>query len=491
MTDQFPNDSLPRAFVAAPDPNRYFPAGVVEEARRRLTRCIERGEGPALVIGAAGIGKTLLLEVLASQFRAQCCTVILAGAQLCSRRALLQTLLFEIGLPFRGLDEGELRLSLLSYLKPQEGAARPILLLVDEAESLPLRLLEELRVLTNVFDKGQLLVNLVLFGSANLEERFAEPKLEVFSQRVSSRSYLSAFGREETFQYVRAQVAAAGGKPDQLFTSDGLEAMFATTDGVPRLINQLGDQLLWMANETGYAPLDEAIVQQAWSELQQLPAPWNRDTVETTASAVEFGELDGESHFSEEPICEETEEDDLPASIPMTTSHSSLEEQGVETVDVTELLLEQLHQLESQLNTAVEPVSSNPFDEPFDTEEVVLNGYGKFETQLFESAQRVFNQEDASFAGQLKQCEVVEEFAVADSVQESVVIEQQAAAEQVQSVESVDTARVPTETLPPTDAGQLLVVEDERGSKAEIVSGGQFRQLFSSLESGENPKRFG
>ena len=502
MTDQRSPANSPRAFVAAPDPSRYFPSAVMEEARQRLVRNIERGEGPALVIGAAGTGKTLLLEVLAGQFRSRRCTIAIAGAQLCSRRALLQMILFQIGLPFRGLDEGELRLSLTNYLKPQDGPSKQLLLLVDEADSLPVRLLEELRVLTNTYENGQLLVSLVLFGNANLEERFAEPKLEVFSQRISSRSYLSSLGREETFQYVRAQIAAVGGNPDEIFTADALEAIFAATDGIPRLVNQLGDQLIWTAYETGCLPLDGAIVQQAWSELQQLPAPWNQETTEISASAIEYGELDGENDLVDEIALQEIDDDDMPASIPMSGSQV-FERQAIETVDITESLLQQLDQLESNSASHCELVAENPFAESFDSEEVVLDRYQEFGTELLESAQRVFNQIDTSFAQQMKECEAVEEISIASDQSKPIIIAEQdelsqpeRVVEEEHALEMVeelveDVSQATSNNSTPEETHQVLVVENDRAPKAEVVPGRKFRQLFSSLESAENPARFG
>ncbi len=302
MSDRPSPATSNRPFIAAPDASRYFPSAVAEEARQRISRAIARGEGPALLIGAAGTGKTLLLEVLAEQFGDLREIVPLAAAQICTRRALLQMVLFQLDLPYRGMDEGELRLSLLEHLQPGDKSPRRLLLLVDEADSLPVRLLEELRVLTNVAREGETLVSLVLAGSPILEERFADPQLTGFSQRLSTRCYLSAMGREETFQYVRAQVAATGMDPDALFARDGLEAIFGATDGVPRLVNQLGDQLMWMAHETGNTPMGGEVVQQAWSELQQLPAPWNTPPVAApaTESVVEFGELSAEGEFLEE-----------------------------------------------------------------------------------------------------------------------------------------------------------------------------------------------
>ena len=518
MTNQHSSELLSRPFVSAPDPGRYFPAGATEEARRRISRIIERGEGPALVIGSAGMGKTTLLEVLATQFREHLNTVCLAGAQLCTRRALLQMILFRIGLPYRELDEGELRLSLHNYLLPQDGNPKRILLLVDEADSLPSRLLEELRALTNLCAGGQILVSLVLAGNANLEERFAAPELEVFSQRISTRCYLSAFGREETFQYVRSQIAAAGQDPDASFSPEALEAIFAATDGVPRLINQLGDQLMWTIAKKGDLPLNGATVQQAWSELQQLPAPWNTQQHEASmgdGTVVEFGELDNadapvdEAVFQhvgehlEEDNFETTEDDELPASIPINSSQHAPTELFstaniyAETIDATEQLLQQLQEIDTEIVAieqaaeAKQPSHSNPFDEQFAFEEVLQDQYSKFESQLLASAPHVINRMDSAFAGQLNRLELPQEQSLEDAdpapIQESPAPSIQ---EEIPSPELVPTTPEPeVEELPSStpfteSPGDVLVVEDKGRIQAEVVPGRQFRRLFSSLQSG-------
>lgn len=517
MNDPCPQNLAPRAFTAVPDPNRYFPAAVIEEARQKVARSIERGEGPAMIVGAPGIGKTMLLEVLAEQFRGQLTIVSLPGSQLCSRRALLQMILFQAGLPYQGIEEGELRVSLLSYLRPQDGPARRMLLLVDEADSLPSRLLEEVRVLTNVADRGQPLVSLVLAGSSTLEERFAEPRMEALSQRISTRCYLSAFGREESFQYIRAQVAAIGSDPDQLFSVDGLEAMFATTDGVPRLLNQLGDQLMWMTQETGYAPLDGTIVQQAWSELQQLPAPWNSTPANIPSDAATvFDDLTSETEDSLEDVFVDELEDDLPASIPIHAPQQpasfapqefipkETEERFVETFDATQQLMEQLQEIESSGRVSIpqkaaEPeLSQNPFQESFETEEVVLDRYVTFETHLLATAQRVVNQVDTAFSQQLSHCEVIETPVVTSYPEKPLTtldtapqpigpivpatLEESTLAVGAMISDSLDAANVPSSSEP----GSLLVVEDQDRSNITVVPGDKFRHLFSSLESGSN-----
>jgi type II secretory pathway predicted ATPase ExeA len=481
-----------RPFPTAPDIRRYFPASVMEEARERLTRAINRWEGPAHVVGAAGTGKSLLLEVLAAQFREQMSVVALIGAQLCTRRALLQTMLFELGLPHRRMDEGELRLSLVEYLRGHDGNRQQMLLLVDEADALPIRLLQELRVLTNVADQGQPQVSLILAGSAILEERFAEPEMETFSQRISARCYLSPLGRKETFAYVRSQIAASGGDVDQLFNLEGLEAIFAATDGVPRLINQLGDQLIWMSQKTGYQPLDGAIVQQAWSDLQQLPAPWNHSTFssviqaddqETESGVIEFGDLHEvpppHSLNSETPPVESSCDscpngDDMPASIPFDpqqgqlTAHPNLELE-METLDVTEKLLQDLSDIQSEpFMESVDgtpPEAYNPFEESFTTEEVVFDQYASFQAQLLSTTSRVVNHQDRQFASELECCELN-----SNTVAVTPPLEQ---------------------TLATELRAQSTMHRPDGDHSALLVQGRQFRQLFSQLESGNRPSIYG
>ena len=240
-----------RPFAAAPAARRYFPAATIESARQTLARCIDRAEGVGLAIGPAGCGKSILCQVLAEQFRGRFLVALLASGRLDTGKALLQAVLFELGLPYRGMDEGELRLSLVDHLTAQEANAGGLLLIVDEAHSLPPRLLGEIHQLTNLVRNGHPLVRVVLAGSAALEEHFGNSKLESFNQRIAGRCYLQAFKHEETLGYIRQAIAQAGGNADRIFTADALDAIHRATDGVPRLVNQLCDHALLLAFAAG------------------------------------------------------------------------------------------------------------------------------------------------------------------------------------------------------------------------------------------------
>ncbi|MCA9235464.1 MAG: AAA family ATPase [Planctomycetales bacterium] len=528
-----------RPFLAAPEPNRYFAAAAIEDARRRVARCIERREGAALVIGAAGTGKSLLTAVLAEQFASQMQVARLSGAQLCTRRALWQTLLFELGLPYRGMDEGELRLELQEHLNPREGRPRQLLLLVDEAHALPVRLLEELRGLTNICAAGASLVSVVLAGGPALEERFAEPQLEAFSQRTTTRCYLSPLERSETIQFVRAQLAAAGADPASVLADDAIAAMHEATGGVPRLINQLGDQLTWIAEETGMAPLDAAMVQQAWAELQQLPAPWDGRPAapQGQSDVIEFGVLGGDDDFVGDPELdsafedqsplvhehEDEDEDDLAsdsvASIPFTAIRDHRDRTAATVaadLDMAETLLASFDAItvtatgdepaadepSPPVTTGAEhPSAENPFAEPFDEEELLIDPYADFETSMLSGAQVVMNRLDTVFSRELPpalpapgpelgEAANTATMILAEPDDELELVEEATELDEVDEVESAAAtaesagANGPRLSESAATPGELLVIDDDDQAAAEVVQARQFRRLFSCLESG-------
>ncbi len=283
-------------FAAVPCADLYVPTEAIEHARQSLARAIEMASGPGLLVGPAGTGKTLLCLMLAEQFRHTYSVVTLASARLATRRALLQNILFELGLPYRDRDEGELRLALMDYLEPGSACPNGLLLLVDEAHTLPLRLLEEIRLITNLTREGLPRVRLVLAGGPQLEERFTSPKLATFQQRIAARCYLHPLPHDETCEYVRRRIATAGEQCDAIFTADALTAVHRVTEGIPRLINQVCDLALLMAAAGGKFTIDGAGIDEAWSDLQQLPAPRRIDEGVERAGAhvIEFGQLDDE-----------------------------------------------------------------------------------------------------------------------------------------------------------------------------------------------------
>lgn len=376
-----------RPFASCPAPDRYFAGESIESARRSLLRLLERQEGPGLVVGAVGTGKSLLMRLLALSLRDRCRVILLPGSRLGSRRSLLQVILYEIGLPYRGLDEGELRLALIDFVGNRERCPTGILLLVDEAERLGLSLLDELRSMTNLMTDGQPRVRLVLCGSQRLEERFAHPKLESFNQRLAGRYYLEPFSQEETHRYVQQLFTACGGDTD-VFSATSLDTVHHATGGTPRLINQLCDHALVLAVVDGRTHIEPAQIEEAWADLQQLPNPARRQqhaADDTAASGViEFGPLN---------------------DIALSATHAA---------DAAVSHLEQLEhnfslaQASDPQDTTVEPAEMEP--EEFETDELVDSGRRPQIELIFHPAHDPFTEE------YVEEEVVIDQYASADSL---------------------------------------------------------------------------
>ena len=260
-----------RPFTSAPYVKNYFPGQSIHDALTQTRICIERVSGPAVVIGATGTGKSLLLALLEQQYFNQLTVVNLSCAKLSERKELLQTVLFELGLPFRDMSEAELRLSLIEFLKSPERCPNGILLLIDEAHTLPAGALDEVQLMTNFVRNGESQVRLVMVGNHGLDDHLVDTRLESLNQRIACRCYLETMTSEETQKYITAHIARAGGSVAELFSNTATDTVHSRSGGCARLINQICDQAMVVAASIGSKQITDEIVEQAWSDIQCVP----------------------------------------------------------------------------------------------------------------------------------------------------------------------------------------------------------------------------
>jgi len=256
--------------MAVPRTQFYHPARLIDASLHGIDRAIRRAEGISLVVGSPGTGKSLLLAKVAESVADDFKVALLSGASICTRRALWQSILADLGHPYRGIDEAELRIAVAELVRKLAAIGSGLVILVDEAHTLPLRLVDELRLLANT-PTPLPAVHIVLAGPSSLEERLGAAKMESFAQRIAFRSYLEPLDHAETVAYLRTQTKAAGLDWNTCFEPGCDDAVYSAADGVPRLMNQICDQALVLRAEAGrrVKPSDIAA---AWQEIQRLPS---------------------------------------------------------------------------------------------------------------------------------------------------------------------------------------------------------------------------
>jgi type II secretory pathway predicted ATPase ExeA len=312
-----------RPFSTVPDAEAFVPVLPAQEALDALLHCLSQGRGIGVVTSPAGLGKTILCKRLASLLANDARPVFLSTSAFNTRRALMQSVLYELGISYMGLSEQEARLKLFETARETEQAGRYLLLIVDEAHLLPNRLFEELRTLTDYAPDGHALIRLLLSGQFELEEKLADPALSAVNQRIGCQVCLEPLSWEQSARLIVERLRQAGGADvSTLITDEALETICRASDGNPRCLCQLTDHSLLLAFAEEQRPVDQQVVLAALEDLKELPLHWNElylesatfDHDDETGPAPET--LEQEDDFVPEPSAEPELHDTAEFEIP-------------------------------------------------------------------------------------------------------------------------------------------------------------------------------
>ena len=286
------NDSNIAAFPAFPCTTRYIPLGSLEQAIARVSRAIDAHEPTALVIGPPGTGKSLLCGLIAKQYQRTHQVVVIGEAPLGDSNSMLRHLLHHLKVDKRSIENGDLHLALIDYVNNSLGKYQGLIIIVDEAQKLSADMIEAIRMVTNISSGGEPRVFALLCGGVKLDETLVDSSLESFTQRAATRCYLHPMNAAETRYYIQETIRSCGADPESTINDGAISAIHHACCGVPRLINQLVTQAIDCAAEADQTLINEAFVDQAWAELQQLPSPMvDEPSIGNTVSTIEFGEL--------------------------------------------------------------------------------------------------------------------------------------------------------------------------------------------------------
>ena len=291
-------DKTPFAF--APSPGCFYANAELCESLRTLRRVILRGEGPALIVGPRGTGKSTICELLVEHFRKSHQIVHFRSASFDTGRDIIEQFLLNLGSTMVQQTTSELRTATVNRVCNLVENPEPILLIVDEAHRMPPEIIRELQSLQNIVHQGNYRICIILAGTLKIEEILTDPTLESFNQRIAHRCYVAAASRMETKALINEQLVQAGRSVSEIFTRDALRRIYEFTQGVPRIINQLADRCLIVGLQREMQVIAEYDVELAWADLQQLPPPkplttdqesTPKDNSGESSATVEFGML--------------------------------------------------------------------------------------------------------------------------------------------------------------------------------------------------------
>src|SRR5580704_9265579 len=233
-------------FEITPDPSFLFPTGKHNEALAALYYGVRRHKGFVVLTGEVGTGKTLLLRCLL-QLLNQSSDVKYAyvfNGRL-TPLEFLQYIAGDLGLPSSGKNKSELLLQLAGYVVSRGEKKLTTVLVVDEARHLSTDILEEIRLLTNLETADEKLLQILLVGQPELDDKLDSAELRQLKQRIALRSHLAALDLEETQGYIERRLRLAG-NPDasNLFPPETVAAVYRHCRGIPRLINTICENAL-------------------------------------------------------------------------------------------------------------------------------------------------------------------------------------------------------------------------------------------------------
>lgn len=236
-------------FRITPDTSLFYEGGaegrgVILDA---MLYAIETGEGILKVVGEVGSGKTMLCRMLEERLPETTEVVYLANPNL-SADDILYAIAFELKLPIRR-DTTKLLVmqQLQDYLLDQHGKNRKVLVIIEEAQGMPLETLEEIRLFSNLETHRDKLLQIILFGQPELDKNLSAKHIRQLRERITHSFYLTPLTREQTADYIRFRLDAAGCPCPRLFSSSALWLLSKASGGLTRRINILADKALLAA----------------------------------------------------------------------------------------------------------------------------------------------------------------------------------------------------------------------------------------------------
>jgi general secretion pathway protein A len=261
-----------KPFQLNPDPSFYFGSKQHRRAKAYLDYGVSRNEGFIVITGEVGAGKTTLLRTLIDSLHG---SNVVVGHLVTTQLGAEDTLRMvgaSFGFKVKDVPKSELLITLEAFLISQTSKGKRCLLIVDEAQNLTPRAVEELRMLSNFQFGNQALMQSFLVGQPEFREILQRPEMEQFRQRVAATCHIGPLDRDETQHYIAHRLKCAGSTGKPSFDAAAFDAIFKASGGIPRRINSVCDRLLLAGFLAGKTHLEVGDVNEVVREFAEESA---------------------------------------------------------------------------------------------------------------------------------------------------------------------------------------------------------------------------
>ncbi|MGV7207466.1 ExeA family protein [Oxalobacteraceae bacterium A2-2] len=254
-------------FGITPNPAFFYPGNTRGELLEALLYVVGQGEGIIKVTGEVGSGKTMLCRMLEQRLPAHIDAIYLVNPSL-SPQEVLYAIAAELGLAAGGLRSDEVLRLLNAELIARHGAGRQVVLLVEEAQAMPLATLEEIRLLTNLETARYKLLQIVLFGQPELDQHLALPDMRQLTERITHSFEVPAMPPAVVPEFLDFRLRAAGYQGPPAFSTAAARLIARASGGIVRRINLLADKALLAAYAAGAERVEARHARQAVREAR-------------------------------------------------------------------------------------------------------------------------------------------------------------------------------------------------------------------------------
>ena len=266
-------------FSITPDSAFFFPHEGAQAALNMLLVALRSGEGFLKIVGEVGCGKTVLCRQLLKTLQDECVTAYIPNPDM-GPDDLLMALIRELGVEVSPpLNRHKVLNALHDCLLRHAEAGRRVVVCIDEAQAIPVRTVESLRLLSNLETEKRKLLQLVLLGQPELDEKLSRPEIRQLLQRITFSEYLGPMAAHRVPAYLAHRLATAAlseATDSKVFEADAAQSIAGFSEGVPRLVNILAHKCLMLAYGEDEHRVNVRHVRLAAADTPgvRAPVPW-------------------------------------------------------------------------------------------------------------------------------------------------------------------------------------------------------------------------